>query len=115
MELLSQHPDITQPGLSDQAFVVGLLSLADLVTGLSLQEVIDQVHLADHLQNALLHHDGILGQLLILTDAIEAVDFNRMEASRSHLGISTQSLTDLQLQAIQWTNELDSQMGKIKP
>lgn len=115
IELLSQHPDITQPGLSDQAFVVGLLSLSHLVTGQTLREVVEQIHLADHLQNALLHHEGIVGQLLVLTDAIEAVDFKRMETSRSHLGISTQALTDLQLQAIQWTNELDSQLGVAKP
>jgi EAL and modified HD-GYP domain-containing signal transduction protein len=114
IELLSQHEDITQPGLSDEAFVVGLLSLAHLVTGQSLAEVIKQIHLAEHLENALLHHEGILGQLLVLTDAIEAVDFMRMEASRSHLGISAQALTELQLQAIQWTNELDSQIGIAK-
>jgi len=114
IELLSQHDDITQPGLSDEAFVVGLLSLAHLVTGQSLAEVIKQIHLAEHLENALLHHEGILGQLLVLTDAIEAVDFKRMEVSRSHLGISAQALTELQLQAIQWTNELDSQIGMVK-
>ncbi|MBU3633177.1 EAL and HDOD domain-containing protein [Polynucleobacter sp. AP-Feld-500C-C5] len=114
IELLSQHEDITQPGLSDEAFVVGLLSLAHLVTGQTLAEVIKQIHLAEHLENALLHHEGILGQLLVLTDAIEAVDFMRMEASRSHLGISAQALTELQLQAIQWTNELDSQIGMAK-
>jgi len=114
IELLSQHEDITQPGLSDQAFVVGLLSLAHKVTGQTLEEVLKHIHLAEHLQNALLHHEGILGQLLVLTDAIEAADFSRMEASRSHLGISAQSLTDLQLQAIQWTNELDRQMSAVK-
>jgi EAL and modified HD-GYP domain-containing signal transduction protein len=114
IELLSQHEDITQPGLSDQAFVVGLLSLAHKATGQTLEEVLKHIHLAEHLQNALLHHEGILGQLLVLTDAIEAADFSRMEASRSHLGISAQSLTDLQLQAIHWTNELDRQMSAMK-
>ena len=114
IELLSQHEDITQPGLSDQAFVVGLLSLAHKVTGQTMEEVLKHIHLAEHLQNALLHHEGILGQLLVLTDAIEAADFSRMEASRSHLGISAQSLTDLQLQAIAWTNELDRQMSSMK-
>jgi EAL and modified HD-GYP domain-containing signal transduction protein len=114
IELLSQHEDITQPGLSDQAFVVGLLSLAHKATGQTLEEVLKHIHLAEHLQNALLHHEGILGQLLVLTDAIEAADFSRMEASRSHLGISAQSLTDLQLQAMHWTNELDSQMSAMK-
>jgi len=114
IELLSQHEDITQPGLSDQAFVVGLLSLAHKVTGQTLEEVLKHIHLAEHLQNALLHHEGILGQLLVLTDAIEVADFNRMETSRSHLGISAQALTDLQLQAIHWTNELDRQMSAIK-
>ena len=114
IELLSQPEDITQPGLSDEAFVVGLLSLAHMVTGQSLEEVIKQINLAEHLQNALLHHEGILGQLLVLTDAIEAVDFKAMETSRSHLGISAQALTDLQLQAIQWTNELDSQIGAAR-
>lgn len=114
IELLSQHEDITQPGLSDQAFVVGLLSLAHKATGQTLEEVLKHIHLAEHLQNALLHHEGILGQLLVLTDAIEAADFGRMEASRSHLGISAQSLTELQLQAITWTNDLDRQMSAMK-
>ena len=55
IELLSQHEDITQPGLSDEAFVVGLLSLAHLVTGQSLAEVIKQIHLAEHLELSLIH------------------------------------------------------------
>jgi len=114
LELLSQQNDVAQPGISDQAFMVGMLSLINQVTDLSIEEVLAQIPLAEQLQKGLLHREGLFGQLLNLADAIEAVNFDEMEAIRKTLGLTAEQITNIQIQAIQWSNELNSQINRAK-
>jgi EAL and modified HD-GYP domain-containing signal transduction protein len=111
---LSQQNDVAQPGISDQAFMVGMLSLINQVTDLSIEEVLAQIPLAEQLQKGLLHREGLFGQLLNLADAIEAVNFDEMEAIRKTLGLTAEQITNIQIQAIQWSNELNSQINRAK-
>ena len=114
LELLSQQNEIAQPGISDQAFMVGMLSLINQVTDLSLEEVLAQIPLAEQLQNGLLHREGLFGQLLDLADAIESVNFDEMESIRKTLGLTAEQITNIQIQAIRWSNELNSQINRAK-
>ena len=114
LELLSQHEAIAKPGLSDQAFMVGMLSLADHVADLSLDEILKQIPLAEPLQKALLYREGLFGRLLSLTEAIESVDFAEMENIRQSLGMTAEDITKLQLQSIQWSNALSSKINKAQ-
>ncbi len=110
MELLAQHENFSHIGLSDQAHMVGMLSLAQVMTERPLEELLDQIGLADQLRRALLQHEGVLGQVLRLTEAIEAADFISVDSARHGLGLSVQDITAVQMQAISWTNEFSRQI-----
>ncbi|OWS71834.1 hypothetical protein CBI30_05120 [Polynucleobacter aenigmaticus] len=110
MELLTQHAHFLHSGLSDQAHMVGMLSLAHTVIQDPLEELLDQIGLADHLKSALLRKEGALWQALLLTEAIEAADFIKVDSVRHGLGLSVQDITEIQLQAISRANEFSRQL-----
>lgn len=68
------HRDSTV--LQDAAYMVGLLSLVDVLLGWTMEETVTRLHLADDLREALVAHGGALGQLLNLCTALEAADFD---------------------------------------
>ena len=90
--------------------MVGMLSLAHTVIQDPLEELLDQIGLADHLKSALLRKEGALGQALLLTEAIEAADFIKVDSVRHGLGLSVQDITEIQLQAISRANEFSRQL-----
>jgi len=111
MELLAQHIQSIQPNISDQAFMVGMLSLSDAVMQLPLEDVLKQIGLTDALQEAVLQHEGILGQLLRLAELMEAGDFAAADPLIHGLGLSVNDFTSIQLQAMQWTNDLGKELA----
>ncbi len=56
---------------SQSAYTAGLLSILDCLIDRPMSELINQITLADEIQNALLHHTGPLGELLALVVAYE--------------------------------------------
>ena len=114
LELLSQHESMGKPSLADQAFIVGMLSLIEQVCDLSLEEILKQIPLAEQLQKSLLYRDGIFGELLNLVEAVEVVNFDRMEDISNVLGMSAEFITKTQIEAMQWSNELNKQISRAK-
>lgn len=106
MELLAKKIETYQLNFSDQAFMVGMLSLADVVMQSSLEEVFLEIGLAEELKNAILTHEGIFGQLLQLTEVIERGDFEAAEQQIADLGISPDDLLEVQLETMSWSNDL---------
>ena len=111
MELLAQHENFNYADMSEQAFMVGMFSLAQTVCESSLEELLEQVNLADYLKIALLKKEGGLGQALLLTEALEVSDFKRVDTLRRVLGLSVNEITTVQLQAIEWTNSFKQQLA----
>lgn len=109
MELLAQQVESPVKPISDQAFMTGMLSLADAVMQIPLEEVFQQIGLADEIREAVLQRTGTLGDLLNLAEAIETGDFATASRVTHALGLSASELTNLELQAIQWSTEI----GKI--
>ena len=52
---------------------------------------------------AVLHHEGILGELLILTKACESHDQDQFDRSASSLELEPQHINSAHLQALSWT------------
>lgn len=111
MELLAKKIDSHVHNLSDQAFMVGMLSMADVVMHAPLTEVLDSVGLSDEMRAAILHQVGELGALLVLAEMIEEGNFAAANDKIRGMGISVNELTEIQLQAMQWSSELESQNG----
>ena len=53
------------------AYTAGLLSILDCLIDRPMSELVNQITLADEIQNALLHHTGPLGELLARVVAYE--------------------------------------------
>jgi len=111
MELLTQHPNFSYQGYGEQAHLVGMLSLTQDVVDIPLDVLLEEIGLAPQLRSALLYQEGALGQLLKLTVALEVADLVRVESVRHGLGISVQDITSVQLESIQWANELLHKMA----
>jgi EAL and modified HD-GYP domain-containing signal transduction protein len=106
MELIALKLKVSPSGLSDQAFMVGMLSLVDVVMQAPLQEVLAEIGLTDTVNQAILAREGTLGKLLNLAEEIEWGDFVSAKNSLHTLGLGVADFTPIQLEAMQWANEL---------
>lgn len=86
----------------DSYFTVGMFSALDLLMNRSLEELLSPLPLADMVVAALLNREGELGEALNCTLAQETADWVNIRFAE----LSTQQLTDVNLRAINWANEV---------
>jgi len=109
MELLSQmHSDKTHGTASatDAAFMTGILSLVDVLLGMNMEDILDQLNLADEVRNAILRRSGFLGQLLSLMEKVESEEFAEVAELLEILGLTLSDLNTAELEAMQWVSKL---------
>ena len=96
------------PGQSESLFLVGLLSLADIVLQVPLAKAIAPLSLADEVRAALLDHSGPYRPFLDLTIACEQgfKEPERLQQAAERCGISPEEATDSHLAALQWAMEV---------
>ncbi|RTL48231.1 MAG: EAL domain-containing protein [Rhodocyclaceae bacterium] len=94
--------------LQDEAYMVGLLSLADVIMGWPMEQVADRLHLADELKSALVRKDRPLGQLIVLCEALEQGDFDQVAQMAKDLQISEEGIMTAQNEAIAWAQRISS-------
>lgn len=111
MELLSTalvpQPEI--PELSDNAFMIGLFSLLEVLINLPTKDILKELPMHDAVIDALLHRGrgGVLGQLLAAMMAGEAGDFASAEATFRCLGISAAVHAKAQITALYWAERIN--------
>ena len=110
MEQCAGNTKFIQPNQSDQAYIVGMLSLADFVTDTPIVEILEQIGLEDKLQAAILEHKGVLGKLLNLALEVEQNQFATMRLTAHSLGLSGQDISQTQLDTMIWLNSLEKQL-----
>lgn len=108
MELIAQKIDSYQDNFSEQAFMVGMLSLADAVTHTSLDDIVNEIGLSDKLKAAITEEKGTLGGLLKLAKAMEQGDFDETHYKIDELDLSAADLLNIQLECIAWTTQLNT-------
>ena len=87
-------------------FTVGLFSALDALMDNSMEEILTQLPLADHIAEALLHHRGLHGNIL---DCVLAYERGRWEnVGCDQLG--THKIRDCYLEALQWASEVCQQL-----
>lgn len=87
---------------AEAAFMVGLLSLLDVLFETPMSEMIPNLNLDDNVSEALLSKGGQLGKLLILTEKLELSDFDTVKLLLNEFSISIDRLLSAQLQAFNW-------------
>ena len=104
MELLAPQlqplPDL--PNLADGAFMIGSFSLLDVLLNMSMPEILQQLPLSTTMNDALAHHAGSAGKLLL---ALEATDRRNLPVAAGlleELAIAPARFVDAQMQALSW-------------
>lgn len=107
MELLADREHARNREFSDQAFMVGIISLMPALLGTPMDEILAQLPVALRVKQALVGHGGAHGQLLHLVEATEQTDPAVLEeALHGHPAIHADLLGSCLAQALSWANKL---------
>jgi len=91
----------------DRAFMTGILSLADALLKMPIDEVVAPLNLNEDVRQALLAREGELGALLSLVEKIEKDDFDDISPLFESFSLSMANLAPVQLEACNWVNGMD--------
>jgi EAL and modified HD-GYP domain-containing signal transduction protein len=111
MELLAEEQRPGSKDFHERAFMVGILSLLDILLDLPMPEILSQLSLNSEVREALLSHDGALGKLLSLTEYLEVANFDAAAEIMAKAGIPLATLTEAQLKTFSWVGDLDREKG----
>ncbi len=110
MELLAQLDRPSDPDFVDRAFMVGMLSLLDVLMGESMAEVLKRTNLHEEVDAALLRHEGELGKLLVLCEQVELGDVDAIQQSLdTRPALTIEGVNKSQLEALGWANNIIAQ------
>ncbi|MEJ7932273.1 HDOD domain-containing protein [Ramlibacter sp. AN1015] len=90
----------------DNAFVAGVFSLLDAMTGVALDRALEGLLLPDAIIEALLHRRGMLAPFLDLTEACEVGDEEGFARAANALSLSNHQVNMAHLQALAWAEDL---------
>lgn len=106
MELVVEGLAGYVPSKVDQAYMTGVLSMADALLLEPMEKLVAKLSLTDEVSLALTARKGLLGQLLFLCSALEAADFDGAGDLAKQLGIDFELVTKAQDQALAWVCQL---------
>jgi EAL and modified HD-GYP domain-containing signal transduction protein len=91
------HKDMKK---SHEAAFVGLLSLMHAIVHIPIEEILDELHVAQQIREAITDFKGEFGALLELIVAVEEFDLENANAIAQNLKISQESFRDALLESI---------------
>jgi EAL and modified HD-GYP domain-containing signal transduction protein len=92
---------------ADNLFVVGMFSLIDQLLGISMQEVLAKVQLAESVQQAILERKGVYAPFLSLVEACETGSDQAARLAEA-LFVSAEQVNAAHLSAMVWSQEVSS-------
>ena len=97
-----------QKGSSQQerGFMVGMLSLVDVLLGSPMDEVLPQIGVVEDIQWAIMDKAGVPGALLSLCEALEMADFDGAIEIAGRYSITLARVMDAQREAALWAHGL---------
>lgn len=99
MEFLSNK--ITKnKNIGDQAFIVGILSIAHAILNITIKELTEKLNLSEEIKHALIDREGLLGDLLSLIEMLENNNLTEIESILTKYNLSTKELYECETQAI---------------
>jgi len=107
MELIAQQARPRDGDYIDRAFMVGMLSLLDVLMEEPLLKIVAHMNLQEEIETALLEHNGDLGELLTLCGELESGNAMAIqECLRARPGLTADMLNGAQLEALGWANNI---------
>lgn len=89
----------------DELFLVGLLSLFDVLLGVPMAALVDKMRLSDDIRDVLLGSEGVYGPYLMLALLLERDKVERALEIARKLGIDTEALAAVGKDAFAWAQE----------
>jgi EAL and modified HD-GYP domain-containing signal transduction protein len=90
----------------EQAYVAGMLSLADCALGMPMETIIEHLNLVENIHRALLQRAGNLGLLLRICEKLENGEFEEVAEIVELLNITIPTLMEMQAASITWSNQM---------
>jgi c-di-GMP-related signal transduction protein len=90
----------------DSAFMLGILSLVDVLFEAPVEGVVRELRLNDEIAAALLNREGKLGSLLALAETLEQTNFGEVHQLTETCGIPVATLLAAQLDAFNWRTSI---------
>lgn len=107
MELVARQVRQRDSDYADRAFMVGMLSLLDVLMDTPLHCIVALMSLNEEVEAALLQRSGDLGDLLSLCGELELCDTAAVQKRLySYPGLSAEVLNGTQLEALGWANNI---------
>jgi EAL and modified HD-GYP domain-containing signal transduction protein len=108
LELITSRLHPGNRTMADKAFTVGIMSLMDALFGQPMENILEQISVADEVRQALLGRSGTFGEILQLVEALERIEQNSpsLLPALDRLGLPLEELNVLQLEAFEWSNSI---------
>jgi len=91
----------------DKAFITGVLSLIDVLLGMPIEEVLEEIMLEEDIKRALLKREGPLGELLTVVESVQKGRLAEISPVLGKYGLSVPDLLQAQTEALKSYSELD--------
>lgn len=101
-ELMAQR---AAPDMVDQAFLVGILSLLDVMLDTPMANIVAKLPLSEVISDALLNNKGVLADILYSATAHERGDLDEIEQNESRLSQCPSILSNTYWEAVAWSEE----------
>ncbi len=95
-----------EKGAEDFAFMTGILSLLDILIGMPMEQLLEQINLDDEVKAALIKREGNLGKLLKLVESWEATNFDQVENLLDDFSLTEGEFMEAQLKSMSWVNSI---------
>lgn len=97
----------------DTAFLVGMLSLSDVVLGQPMEKIINDLGLATEIRDALVLHKNILGELLKLSTDYEHGNWQEVKIWCKKNHFPEELLASLYNEVIQWSTKINEGISSV--
>ena len=99
-------PDV-KSNMLGEAYFVGVLSLMNTIFSVDLEKILDDLNVSSEVKNAILHDEGMLGDIFALVRSVETLDTNVMSRFEEHYGLSDNVIQNIVLQTIEEVNSFE--------
>ena len=103
------------PISKSEAYLMGMFSTLDRLVNAPLEEILEELPMADEVKAALLWKEGRCGTLYNLVLSYECADWDAINRYAEELGIPNQMITSLYFMCVDNVNVLWEQLTKISP
>jgi EAL and modified HD-GYP domain-containing signal transduction protein len=111
MELLAGRLQPGQRELEDQAFMTGIMSLMPTLLGIPMADILAGINVAANIRSALEDRSGLLGDLLLLTEALEDTIGGECASRTAALpGLNAATVNGCLSEALSWASNIDRPM-----